>query len=241
MAYGWMYTVSPLHRSAVRQPHWPCRDVLCELAAVGEVPLPPSQVNPMFRNTAEPHNCSAPQPAVHSFPQPVATPTQDRSSNAPQQIKTYPSPGVTSPSMSTAGYNIPDITLPMHSEELGRFPLHPAFNSTTSPISPTSLHAAWNSFVSGSSTNSPAIASGLADRDASFTSGFAQTSQSYSPNPQPLAPYSLPAMTPQQQSGRASASSMMDTSPSSSQWTDLSGSVGNDMMSMWSSAPVSMV
>ena len=132
------------------------RDILYELASVGDLPLP--QTSPAPSQKRERDSDSPLIPPSSTFPlhsellvgtdeQPrtwinsrrlskdgpslaastFAQPLRPKSALPPPE---EPSPGASTPASSGSGSGVAPYALPLHTEELGRMPLHPGFSAT---------------------------------------------------------------------------------------------------------------
>ena len=125
-----------------------CRDILCELANAGDLPLPEvAQKNKRARSESPPRDVYQGKEPLSNEPRHIAGPRRVRHQTSFQQISPHSSPQTSSASQhpspgssSSAASDYRDTSsifyssqsehmpLPMYSNELGRLPLHGPFN-----------------------------------------------------------------------------------------------------------------
>ncbi|KAJ3551665.1 hypothetical protein NM688_g4573 [Phlebia brevispora] len=197
-------------------------DLLSELAMAGDFPLPRFDAGPKQRQQTSNTESLASQnsPMPQSFSQSNAAQTANiqgvfQQTEVPNVL---PTQGVI-PGTSPTTFNSSDTSLPMHSDELGRFLLHPAFYSHSNP-GQFSDAGAWTSSTTSSSGTSAtqnntdaSSGSNAMDLDSIFVSNAVPSSRTY--------------QTPQDFLGQTA-------------WDASGNMLDNNSAEMWNSAPVSM-
>lgn len=222
-------------------------DVMCELATVGEVPLPQAQSGGGTLPLKRGRDASSSE-----LPTSPSSTTSSSSQDSRRQIagskrvhmqSQRTSPPAFSPraSMSTppstSSFNLNNVSLPMHSDELGRFPLHPAFNCPTQELPRPN---GWNSAGTGVNTAvtmQPSSGNPSSGVESMFVPNFIPTLNSYQPAASPTSPIRYPAAST---SPQMNAAADMGATPSESSWAAFPDLLDSETMTMWSTAPSGM-
>ena len=109
------------------------RDVLYELASVGELPLPPTDTpGPSRKRTRETETENDTENEEFSAPLPYEPELATLSTSPNGGVFNPPNLGYQNPYMTM----LPMNALPLHSDELGRLPLHPQFAAPSIGVMP---------------------------------------------------------------------------------------------------------
>ncbi|KAJ3558753.1 hypothetical protein NM688_g738 [Phlebia brevispora] len=214
----------------VLEDRWPISghilDVLCELGTAGGLPLPQFDSIPPVASLKHTHlSGSQPPPSGEPYP------TKD---SMPGQLPT--------------NFTLNDVSLPMHSDELGRFPLHPAFHSNPVPEAQPESRG-WTPLSAGSSSTPSTTSAGTGtfpggsrmELDDVFSSVSLPTTSTYQ-TPENFFGYTPPPGQRSTPDSMAQASNPSHQSNQSNQntWSAFPNMLNDDAMAMWTTAPSSM-
>lgn len=209
------------------------RDVLCELVAAGDLPLPPRWDD----------DSSTSSSSSMPLSQPV---TEDGNNPPPNRYEPQKTPILSmspfvqgrTPCTLPAGFEHSDGSLPMHSDELGRYPIYPAFsNPPQSSVDFTSSANSWASMVTDP-PNAQAISStdSNVNMDSMFNSRLGPNTVSYQ-TPENFFGYTPPPELPP---STGDQSRPPPGSEPQATWGTLPAMRDSVTESLWSNAPHSI-